>query len=267
MGARSELYDAVVQVCRRVQHLVDSFTRNRDPRELDYLIFQVSKLNRILLAVNCGDEILEALGQSLTLLQALQDSGGFQNLHGYAAPRLVENRRGRPRLDIRREQLEYLLHFTCPKIAEIIGVSLSTVRRRMTDYGLCVRALYSDVTDQEPDSLVSTIKKDVPSSGYRLTQGHLLCQGYQVNQIRIRESMHRVDPEGTAIRCIYMYIHVAVHMMSPNVINRTNQLHEAHFHKSIVVYSCRYQMDALEGLIVTHTYPRYNASGTLTIPF
>ena len=182
MVARNELYDAVVQVCWRVQHLVDYFTRNRDSRELDYLIFQVSELNRILLAVNCGDEILEALGQSLTLLQALQDSGGFQTFHGHAAPSLVENRRGRPRLDIRREQLEYLLHFTCPKIAEIIGVSLSTVRWRMTDYGLCVRALYSDVTDQELDSLVSTIKKDVPSSGYRLTQGHLL-----VNQIRIRE--------------------------------------------------------------------------------
>lgn len=70
----------------------------------------------------------------------------------------------------------------------------------MTEYGLCVRALYSDVTDQKLDSLVSTIKKDFLNSGYRLTQGHLLHQGYQIGQIRIRESMHQIDPEGTTIR-------------------------------------------------------------------
>ena len=39
MAGRSKLYDAVIEVCRSVQHLkpVDSFTRNRDPRdELPY---------------------------------------------------------------------------------------------------------------------------------------------------------------------------------------------------------------------------------------
>ena len=56
---------------------------------MNYHIFQVSKLNRILLVVNCGDEILEEVGQSLTLLQALQDSGGFDNLHGYVTPSLL----------------------------------------------------------------------------------------------------------------------------------------------------------------------------------
>ena len=70
----------------------------------------------------------------------------------------------------------------------------------MTEYGFCVRALYSDVTDQELYSLVSTIKKDFPNSGYRLTQGHLLCQRYRISQIRIKESMHQVDPEGTTNR-------------------------------------------------------------------
>ena len=136
MAARSELYNAVIEVCRHVQHLLDAFTRNKDPRELDYLIFQVSKLNRLLLAINCSDAILEALGQSLTLLQALQDSGGFENVHGYVAPSLVENRRGRPRLDIRREQLEYLLHlgFMCPKITKVIGVSLKPSGRDVHIY-------------------------------------------------------------------------------------------------------------------------------------
>ena len=63
----------------------------------------------------------------------------------------TENKRGRPRLEIKQQQLEYLLQlgFSCPKIAGVLGVSLSTIRRRMSEFGLSVTSLYSDVTDQE----------------------------------------------------------------------------------------------------------------------
>ena len=55
---------------------------------------------------------------------------------GYTPQYLFSGRIGRPRLDIRQEQLEYLLHlgFTCPQIAMLMGVSLSTIRRRMSEY-------------------------------------------------------------------------------------------------------------------------------------
>ena len=47
---------------------------------------------------------------------------------------------GRPRFDIPRRQLQFLIEsgFTGPQSAAIIGVSLTTVRRRMSDYGLYV---------------------------------------------------------------------------------------------------------------------------------
>ena len=59
-------------------------------------------------------------------------------------------------MDVKQEQLEYLLHlgFNCPKVAEVLGVSLSTIRR-MSDFGLSITALYSGITDEELDSLVS----------------------------------------------------------------------------------------------------------------
>ena len=59
---------------------MDSFTRNRDPTDEQPYFPSIRKFNRILLVVNCGDEILEAMGQSVTFLQALQDSGGFDKL-------------------------------------------------------------------------------------------------------------------------------------------------------------------------------------------
>ena len=67
---------------------------------------------------------------SLTLLEELGRSVG--NEYGYTPLVLHENRRGRQRFDVKQEQLEYLLDlgFNCPKVAEVLGVSLSTIRHR-----------------------------------------------------------------------------------------------------------------------------------------
>ena len=56
---------------------------------------------------------------------------------------------GRPKLNITHEQLEHLLAvgFSGPNVTDVLGVSLSTVRRRMSEYGLSVRALYSVISD------------------------------------------------------------------------------------------------------------------------
>ena len=176
---------------------------SRDPKDLYFLVFQVNKLYRILLAYDrSNDDVLEALGISLRLLEEENDMPLCMG--GYTPQYLFSGGRGRPRLsiDIRQEQLEYLLHlgFTCPQIAMLMEVSLSTIRRRMSEYGLCVTALYSTITDQELDVLIAQIKHTFPNSGYRLMQAHLRREGHRVTQIRVRESMCRVDPEGSSLR-------------------------------------------------------------------
>ena len=82
----------------------------------------------------------------------------------------------------------------------MIGVSVSTVRRRMSYLGLLVRALYSDISDTELDEIVRCIHQQHPMCGNVQMQGHLLSRGYRIQQIRIRESMRRIDPTGTALR-------------------------------------------------------------------
>ena len=198
-----EMLEAVVVVCQRVQRLVACYEEGREPDKLDCLVYHVDRLHRTLLAINtCSNNVLEAVGMSLTLLEELNSSQSMVNEQGYTPQLLMENRRGRPRLDIKQEQLEYLLclGFSCPKIAEVLGVSLSTIRRRMSEFGLSVTALYSSVTDQELDLLVSQIKDEFPNCGSRLMHGHMLSRGHRISQARIREALHRVDPEGVAIR-------------------------------------------------------------------
>ncbi len=113
---------------------------------------------------------------------------------------------GRPTLFISQEQLTFLVesNFTVPKIANILGVSIRTVRRRMTEYGLSIRLQYSTICDQELDSVVASIQERFPMCGNRQMQGHLLSRGYRVQQVRIRESQRRIDPEGSMIRRLHV---------------------------------------------------------------
>ena len=135
--ASRELLEVIVVVCRKVIQLVECYEVGREPDKLDCLVYHVDRLYRILLALNTSTNgLLEAVGTSLTLLEEMNRSLSTENVCGYTPAVLYEHCRGRPRLDIKQEQLEYLLHsrFNCPKIAEILGVSLSTVRRRMNLY-------------------------------------------------------------------------------------------------------------------------------------
>lgn len=70
----------------------------------------------------------------------------------------------------------------------------------MTDFGLSVKSLYSNINDNDLDHLMTLIKTDFPNCGYRMLHGHLLNQGHRLHQQGIRDSLHRVDPDGIMIR-------------------------------------------------------------------
>ena len=92
--------------------------------------------------------------------------------------------------------------FSATQIAMQIAMLLqcSTVRRRLSDFGLSVRSSYSTLSDAELDRIVTVANHEHPHWGYRLMQGHLLSLGHRVQQTRIRESLMRVDPEGIVSR-------------------------------------------------------------------
>lgn len=82
----------------------------------------------------------------------------------------------------------------------MIGASIRTIRRRMTEYGLSIRSQYSTLTDSELDQLVISIQDQFPMCGNRQMYGQLLSQGHRVQQCKIRESQRRTCPEGTMMR-------------------------------------------------------------------
>ena len=109
---------------------------------------------------------------------------------------------GRPSFDIPSSLLNYLLdiHLSVPRIAKIIGVSISTVRRRMTLYGLSVHDTYSSISEEELDGTVAAVNSTFPTWGVRQMYGHLISLGIRVQILRVQESLSRVDPEGSFLR-------------------------------------------------------------------
>ena len=109
---------------------------------------------------------------------------------------------GRPFFDISCQQLETLLElgFTTIAMANILGVSRSTVARRMRGHGLSASMKYCCISDDVLDDVVRCISQQYPGCGHKMMQGHLRAQGIVVQQVRMREALCRTDPEGVEMR-------------------------------------------------------------------
>ena len=75
----------------------------------------------------------------------LETDGIYSNysMYGYSAPRFVSGERGRLRVSIPRDMLEYLIgnYFSVHRVAQLLKASVSTVRRRMNEFGISVRSI------------------------------------------------------------------------------------------------------------------------------
>ena len=88
---------------------------------------------------------LRCTGQALDEIQNLLSTADKPIISRYVAATEFSGCIGRPRYDIPRSQLEYLLQnrFTVPQISSLLNVSVTTVRRRMEEYDLSVRNFYA----------------------------------------------------------------------------------------------------------------------------
>ena len=125
-------------------------------------------------------------------------------------------------------QLSFLIEngFSVPQMADMIGVSVRTVQRRMSEFGLSIRAQYSAITNTELDRLVSEFQIQFPLCGNRQMQGHLLARGYRVQQSRVRESQRRVDPGGAIVRRLHVLNRREYVVPSPRSLYHIDSYHK-----------------------------------------
>ena len=104
---------------------------------------------------------------------------------------------GRPRYEISFEQLTFLVgeNFNTRRIANCLGVSSSTVRRRLRDNGIRLDQTYSSLSDTDLDQLIRHVRAQFPRIGCRQMRSMLETNhGLRIQRIRVRMAMRRVDP-------------------------------------------------------------------------
>lgn len=201
----------VVALLRRVIADLEVFQDGRNIPEgtLDSFVVALELACRELAVLGATTQLTCAHRAACTIVQAtLTELRETQELirrsHDHeSSPAVIHSGLpGRPSYNIPADNLVFLLEnrFTVPQIASVMGVSVRTVRRRMSDIDVFVRQQYSDITDQDLDHLIAQIQHQFPSCGNQQMLGHLQSRGFRIQQIRVRNSQRRVDPEGSLLR-------------------------------------------------------------------
>ena len=108
---------------------------------------------------------------------------------------------GRPKIQPNLDKMELLrgCGYTWSQVADALQVSRTTLWRRIKEANFEIKK-YTDICDDELDSIVSQIQKENPSCGQQLINGHLRARGIQVQRMKLRESVRRTDPIRKHIR-------------------------------------------------------------------
>ena len=99
-----------------------------------------------------------------------------------------QGRKGRPEILVPEEMLQYYVGegFTSSAMANFMGVSERTIKRRLGAYGIKIRATYCELSDLELNDKVSNIIEQFPNIGQKSISGHLLSEGYRIQQWTVK---------------------------------------------------------------------------------
>lgn len=152
-----------------------------------------------------NEEVLEVIRKILHIIsltcQELEIDSSTENQH-LPLITMCRQRAGRPRYDLPRGQLRFFIEhgFSCSRISAMLGISQSTINRRMSEYGLSIRSTYSDIAEHDLKDIICQVHESFPNAGYRLILGWLNQRGLRVQESRVRRLMREVDPIGVTNR-------------------------------------------------------------------
>ena len=108
---------------------------------------------------------------------------------------------GAPKFCIPKVVIQDLIDegFLITEIASLLSVSERTVYRRMSDYNIR-KFEFSDISDEELDSIAKTVSGEFPNCGERMINQILKNKGLPIQRERLRNSLSRVDMAGVQQR-------------------------------------------------------------------
>ncbi|XP_038159339.1 uncharacterized protein LOC119795404 isoform X2 [Cyprinodon tularosa] len=181
---------------------------NHRPLDLDRMEFVCTQdlvfCSAISSYINIPVCIMDMLSELCSLIR--NEKQYAENLQSNPVVQMGTGHAGCPKINFSQEYLQYLLGIplSVTTIASLLGVSKHTIQRRLAENNMSVTSLYSQMTDDELDSMVADIKLTMPHCGYRMMKGALKSRGCLVQWERVRAAMHRVDTIGVLKRLTSM---------------------------------------------------------------
>ena len=118
---------------------IEVYKSSNDPStDFQRVIIKLDYVQRLGVNINMEEDIVNTIGRAYTMVVEIENNN-FNNSR-YGAMLRRSGQRGRPAYDISEEQLSFLLEraFNVRDISSILGVSVHTVERRMSSFGLSV---------------------------------------------------------------------------------------------------------------------------------
>ena len=135
--------DDISYLIEAVYDIVNALDRVRDSGDVstDFhpVMCKLDYLQRIVVSLDVDESVTEMVGAAYKMLSDIEKDNQT-HCAGYKAPLNKNGRRGRPSYEIAEEQLSFLLAqgFQLCDISKMLGVSVRTVKRRMSYFGLSV---------------------------------------------------------------------------------------------------------------------------------
>ena len=194
--------------------LLESLRNFEEGKSLDYISHRFEHILSIVMQmefVSDGpNEFIATLRQLLFEAHEILENLIFDEYSHEESERLVfaSGEPGRPSFEIGRDILQFYVEngFNARCISEMLGVSKSTVFRRLRAYGLSTKSEGLYITDEDLDKEVHLAVKEFPYFGIRRMKGLLRSKNINVAWQRIRNSMWRADPNGMLLRSLNLHV-------------------------------------------------------------
>ena len=202
---RIELNNVLYSVLRKLQ------SENLDENLIDRVQYRLDWIHSTVVRHINLDIVDERVVNCIRLAKEClqQYSGSNINTFQLAVETVFTGERGRPRLQIPFEQLDFLLEKSS-RLTKLHNYSLPV---NVLLKGVCMilgsqlqMFIYTWLSDQQLDAVITDIQRDFPNVGCKRITGLLRARGIHTQQARIRQSMCRVDPEGVLLQALEVNI-------------------------------------------------------------
>ena len=134
---------------------------------VDYALFRLQQLSRHLARFAHAAQVYEEVQADLDMIASLLTEADRNFPCQYVdlnAGTSYSGGPGRPWREISREQLEYLVEndISIPDIAQVLGVSVSTVKRRLREFGISNTERKTPISDTDLDAKLKTNQRILP---------------------------------------------------------------------------------------------------------